>query len=292
MFNKKSVIILLVVAMGFGVGLLFKDRVLDMANNAAKTLQDIKQSDLGQAVQEIGKDILTPPPLDIGGNANNATLTASRVIIETNLQRKNNGNLPALIENAKLNAAAKAKAEDMFAKQYFEHVSPDGTDPGELVKAYGYEYITTGENLILGNFTDEKEVVQLWMDSPGHRANIVNNRYTQIGVAMVKGKYKGKTAWIGVQEFGLPLESCHQIDENLKAQIQTNKNIMQTLETNIETKRAEIETTSKRSEKYNQLVDDYNVLVAKYNILSDQTKTLVSKYNAEVNEFNNCVSGK
>jgi len=291
MTHKKAVVILLIVALGFGFGLLFKDRVLDAYRNTAQTLEQLKQSDLGQAVQEIGKDMLTPPPLNIGGNSNNATLTASRVIIETNLQRKDNGGLPALAENAKLNAAAKTKAEDMFAKQYFEHVSPDGVDPGELVKAHGYDYITTGENLILGNFTDEQEVVQLWMDSPGHRENIVNERYTEIGVAMVKGTYKGKTVWIGVQEFGLPIASCKQADGNIKADIEENKAALAVLETKIDTKKEEIENTSRRSEQYNRLVDEYNALVAQYNALSDQTKNLVIKYNNQVSAFNNCVSG-
>ena len=132
----------------------------------------------------------------------------SKIISETNLQRQENGDLPALKENTDLDETASAKAADIFKNQYFEHVSPSGVDPGKLVESYGYDYIVEGENLILGNFSSEKEVVADWMASPGHRANILNNRYTEIGVAIVKGTYKGEESWVGVQEFGLPLSTC------------------------------------------------------------------------------------
>ena len=261
--------VLLTIATGF----LFKDRLLKFYHATG--------------------NVLTSVPLNVGGKENNASFTAAEVIIETNLQRKQNGNLPALKESAKLTAAAKAKADDMFASQYFEHVSPSGMDPGELVKARGYAYVLAGENLILGNFASEKEVVQLWMDSPGHRANILNNRFVDIGVAMVKGTYKGQVAWIGVQEFGLPLANCPpQASDVLKNQIEDNKTKLDTLAVQIEAKRQEIENTNSRSEKYNQLVDEYNALVGQYNVLNDQTKEIINQYNAQINAFKTCVAGK
>ena len=63
--------------------------------------------------------------------------------------------MSALKENEKLDQAALAKANDMFLKQYFEHVSPTGVGPGDLAQNYGYDYIIVGENLILGNFSSE-----------------------------------------------------------------------------------------------------------------------------------------
>ncbi len=260
-----------------------------LRNNGA--IQNFQKSDLGNLVQQVKEEILAPNPLNIGGAANNVVLVASKVIIETNLARKENGNLPALAENAKLDAAAKAKANDMFKNQYFEHISQSGVDPGALAKSYGYDYIVEGENLILGNFKDEHEVVQLWMASPGHRANILNNRYVDIGVAMVKGTYKGQTAWIGVQEFGLPLSSCKQPNEALKNQIQSNKGTLDQEALALDAKRAEINGADPRSQKYNQLVDEYNAMVAQYNSLSEITKSLIAEYNTQINVFNTCVAG-
>jgi len=191
-----------------------------------------------------------------------------------------------------LDAAAKAKADDMFKNQYFEHVSPSGIDPGRLAKSFGYDYIVEGENLILGNFAGENEAVGDWMASPGHRANILNNRFSEIGVAFVKGDYKGETVWIGVQEFGLPLSACSQPDANLKNKIDINKGQLDQLSLQIDNKRQQIENTSPKSPQYNVLVDEYNQLVAQYNVMNQETKNLIVQYNNQVNVFNQCVAGK
>src|SRR6185369_15716694 len=116
--------------------------------------------------------------------------------------------LPALKENALLDKAAKKKLDDMFAQQYFEHINPQGKGPSDLAKSVGYDYIAIGENLALGNFKNDAELVQAWMDSPGHRANILNKQYTEIGVAVGQGTYEGKKTWLAVQEFGRPTSSC------------------------------------------------------------------------------------
>jgi Cysteine-rich secretory protein family len=215
----------------------------------------------------------------------------SKIILETNLQRQENGNLPVLIENLKLDDAASAKANDMFLNQYFEHTSPAGVDPGKLVQSHGYNYIVAGENLILGNFSSEKEVVQDWMNSPGHRANILNNRYSEIGVAIIKGTYKGETVWIGVQEFGLPLSSCPALDNNLKNQIDLDNMQLNTLLSDIDQKKSEIDNTNQNSPAYSQMVNDYNQSIAQYNSLADTTKNIISQYNNQVSDFNNCVKG-
>jgi hypothetical protein len=205
------------------------------------------------------------------------------------LQREQNG-LADLKENTKLDLAAAAKANDMFKNQYFEHASPLGVDPGGLVQNSGYDYIIVGENLILGNFSSEKEVVQNWMESPGHRANILNNRYTEIGAAIIKGTYKGENAWIGVQEFGLPLSSCVQPDAGLKNQIDSDKTQLDVLSLQIDEKKAQIENVNPRSAVYNQMVDDYNQLVTQYNSFAEETKRNIAAYNNQVNIFNLCVT--
>jgi len=288
---SKTIIFILIIA-ALGAGIYFKDDAIKFYNSFNKGAQSLKKTDIGSTLKQVEKEILTPPPLNIGGEAKPVVLLQSKIIAQTNLQRQENGNLPALKENTKLDEAALAKANDMFSKQYFEHVSPSGVDPGKLVQSFGYDYIVEGENLILGNFSSEKEVVDDWMASPGHRANILNNRYTEIGVAIIKGTYKGQTAWIGVQEFGFPLASCVQPNINLKNGIDSAESQLDIFSSEINDKKTQVDNTNQNSPAYGRMVDDYNKLVTQYNLLIGQIKEAVAEYNAQVNIFNNCVAGK
>jgi uncharacterized protein YkwD len=269
----------------------YKDDIFILYQNAGQRFLQFEKTNLGNTINEITKEVFAPSPLTIGGQSNNVVLTKAKIIAWTNIQRHNNASLPPLTENSLLDLAAKAKAEDMFKKQYFEHVSPAGIDPGQLVKSFGYDYIVSGENLILGNFKDEAEVVQKWMDSPGHRANVLHNRFVNIGVAIIKGEYQGHTVWIGVQEFGLPLSACSEPPIALKSQIDNNKLQLDQLSLQIEAKRQEIDNTNSRSSKYNELIDQYNNLVAQYNQLAQETKNIIGQFNSQVSSFNNCVEG-
>jgi hypothetical protein len=110
---------------------------------------------------------------------------------------------PVLAEDGVLDAAARAKAEDMAAKGYFAHYAPDGTSPWHWFQTFGYAYTYAGENLAI-NFTDSKDVVDAWMASPKHRENIVNTHYTEIGIGTANGVYQGREAVFVVQFFGAP----------------------------------------------------------------------------------------
>lgn len=275
---SKKLLFFIIIMVAFGAGVYFSNNV--------------KKIEIGSVLTKVGKELLTPPPLNIGGLSNKVVLLQSKIIEETNLQRQLNGDLPVLQENSALNAAASAKANDMFKNQYFEHVSPAGVDPGKLVLSYGYDYIIAGENLILGNFASEKEVIDSWMNSPGHRANILNNRYTEIGVAIIKGTYEGRSVWIGVQEFGLPLSTCSEPSLALKDQISAEKSQLDILSLRINERRKQIDDADRKSPAYNQMVNDYNQMIPEYNSLADRTKLDISVYNEQVINFNNCVSGK
>ncbi len=114
----------------------------------------------------------------------------------------------ALSKNAKLTSAATAKANDLFEKQYFEHVSPTGESAADLVIAEGYNYRIVGENLALGDFKSEKELVDAWMASEGHRENILKKDYQEIGVASKLSKFEGRITWVSVQIFGTRAPEC------------------------------------------------------------------------------------
>jgi len=292
----KATIIFVLAVSAFMAGAYFKDDAIKFYNSfnrqLSSTILTIQKADVGQTISQAEKQIFAPSPLNIGGTEKQIVLLKSNIISETNFQRKENGNLSALKENKNLDETAAAKANDMFLNQYFEHVSPSGIGPGELAQKYGYDYIVEGENLILGNFSSEKEVVQDWMNSPGHRANILNVRYTEIGVAVVKGTYKGETVWIGVQEFGLPASSCAQPDANLKREIDSDKSQLDAMILQIDDKKNQIDNTNQESPAYSQMVDDYNQLAAQYNPLAETDKKNIAQYNNQVDIFNSCVAGK
>ena len=289
----KRIIILVIILLALGAGFYFKDDLSNIYKDFNNGFEEFKKTEIGNLITEIGKEVFTPPPLNIGGTKNQVILIQAKIIAETNIQRYDQGDgLLPLFENEKLNKAALAKANDMFLNQYFEHISPSGISPGELVQNYGYEYIIAGENLILGNFASEKDLVQAWMDSPGHRANILNDRYTEIGVAIIKGEYEGSTVWIGVQEFGLPLSTCSEPSDSLKNQIDSYKNQLDSLSIQIDQKRNQLNNTNPRSKQYDDLVDEYNQLIEQYQSLANEAENFIVQYDNQVNIFNQCVAGK
>lgn len=110
------------------------------------------------------------------------------VIDLTNAERKKQG-LPALQAYPELNNVADTKAKDMNDKGYFSHTSPTYGSPFDMMRDFGITYESAGENIAQGQRTPE-EVVKAWMNSEGHRANILNDKYTHIGVGFDEGGYE------------------------------------------------------------------------------------------------------
>ncbi len=131
-----------------------------------------------------------------------ADISQADVISQTNAQRMLLG-LPPLKESRLLDQAAYLKAQDMFNKQYWAHVSPEGVEPWSFFKQVGYEYRYAGENLAK-DFATTESMVLAWMKSPKHKENIINPHYTQIGVAVKNGVLNGVETTLVVQMFGSP----------------------------------------------------------------------------------------
>lgn len=111
-----------------------------------------------------------------------------QVVDLTNKERAKNG-LSALTLDNELSKVAKAKSQDMSANNYFDHTSPTYGSPFDMMKQFGVAYKAAGENIAKGQRTPE-EVVKAWMNSEGHRANILSNKFTHIGVGYVEnGNY-------------------------------------------------------------------------------------------------------
>ena len=129
-----------------------------------------------------------------------SNISPERIIELTNQKRTELGLAPVK-ENALLSEAARRKAGDMFAFNYWAHTSPSGRDPWSFFKEVGYKYVYAGENLAR-DFRDPESVVNAWMNSPSHRENVVNGKYQEIGVAVVDGSLLGVETTLVVQLFG------------------------------------------------------------------------------------------
>lgn len=133
-----------------------------------------------------------------------------KVLVDlTNEDRSTNG-LSGLTVNPLLVDAAQMKADHMAEHGYFAHNSPDGLTPWHWIIQSGYQFMQAGENLAV-NFSDSGDVVQAWMESPGHRENILNGGFTEIGIATAKGTYKGEETVFVVQMFGTPSRTSRQL---------------------------------------------------------------------------------
>ncbi len=106
-------------------------------------------------------------------------VSITELLNDTNAQREANG-LPDLNLNTDLDNAAQAKANDMVTQNYWAHVNPQGVEPWTFITNSGYDYQAAGENLAYG-FDDSADTVTGWMNSPDHRANILDTSYTDVG---------------------------------------------------------------------------------------------------------------
>lgn len=144
--------------------------------------------------------------LVLGKSGMLAAIIANVLVDETNNARLTEG-VPALTIDSLLVRAATMKAEDMARAGYFAHTSPTGVTPWHWFDEVGYRYLRAGENLAV-NFVDSDDVVHAWLNSPKHRENIENGKYTEIGIGTAQGIYQGKETTFIVQLFGLPAKAA------------------------------------------------------------------------------------
>ena len=144
--------------------------------------------------------------VQLGGNTYSkvlgyaANISPDEVVRLTNEKRAEAG-LPPVVYNASLSQGALAKGNDMFTKDYWAHVAPDGTQPWAFFVGAGYNYKYAGENLAR-DFSDAASAVNAWMASPSHRENMLSPKYKEIGIGVVDGNLSGSDTTIIVQFFG------------------------------------------------------------------------------------------
>ncbi len=132
-------------------------------------------------------------------------IAEAQLLSDTNQKRVENGLKPLKV-NAKLSDAARNKATYMFAHNFWAHNAPDGTTPWKFISDVSYDYVYAGENLAR-DFENSQDVVDAWMNSPTHRANLLQEKYQDVGFAVVNGNLNGEDTTLVVQMFGTPVNS-------------------------------------------------------------------------------------
>jgi len=241
------------------------------------------------------------------------TLSRESIIILTNNARVQNG-LPPLKENQLLNAIAQSRAEDMLAKQYFAHVSPTGQQASDIAQEVGYHYKIIAENIGSGNFYTNQKIIDGWMQSPGHRNNILSSEVEDMGAAVLKGKFKGSETYIAVQIFGLqsppvPQNICVPPSKNLhdeidlkKAEIETLRDQLNRLKNELNAEKDSIETDQRytggdpqKIQKLNVRINAFNEKRRWYNRIVEDAKaksvvmeSMIDEYNRNSRTYNDC----
>ncbi|MES2135089.1 MAG: CAP domain-containing protein [Patescibacteria group bacterium] len=132
-----------------------------------------------------------------------ASVLPGVVVALTNTDRVRN-NVSLLVLNPLLTKAAQMKADDMLARQYYSHTTPEGNTPLYFLDAVGYTYLNVGENLDLTYVSTADDVHTAWMNSPSHRANLLLPQFTEIGVGVAEGEYQGNHVSFVVEILATP----------------------------------------------------------------------------------------
>lgn len=130
-------------------------------------------------------------------------ISASELVSGTNAERREQG-LSELRTNEALSQAAFLKARDMFANNYWAHTSPGGTTPWKWLADAGYNYDVAGENLAK-NYPTASATINAWMNSESHRENVLNDKYQDVGFAVVDGMLDGRDTTLVVAYYGTPI---------------------------------------------------------------------------------------
>ena len=154
---------------------------------------------LGLAIlMQFGYSFLTSGRLEVLGRVSD--ISVSNLVSDTNVEREK-ASLPDLKTNDQLTSAAFAKAKDMFANNYWAHVSPSGVTPWKWIGDAGYNYTVAGENLAK-NYPTAQATLNAWMGSTTHRENILNPQYQDVGFAVVDGILDGQNTTLIVAYYG------------------------------------------------------------------------------------------
>ncbi|MBR7070962.1 MAG: sporulation protein [Clostridia bacterium] len=160
-----------------------------------KPIGNDTKTDAGEAADQ-KENTVSPPRQDGTVSGNTAVSEYEKAVVDLVNDIRQQHGLAALKLNVELSAVARTKSADMSAKKYFSHTSPTYGSPFDMMKSFGISYRTAGENIAMG-YASPQAVVDGWMNSDGHRANILNASFTQIGVGYVANGHYWTQMFIG-----------------------------------------------------------------------------------------------
>ena len=266
--------------------LFFKTMVTDTKASPDDIYNQINKQDFAGNLATTTKPVVKAyTSSNIDKPKSTAKISIDGIIYYTNIEREKAG-LHPLVKNTKLNQSASLKTDDMFANQYFEHTSPDDKTAADLVKSVDYKFQIVGENLALGVFDTDKALVQAWMNSPAHKANILNSKYTEMGAAVGIADYKGQRQWLAVQHFAKPLPQCVEVNGDTQKNIDEEKKALEEMERLLQKMAGVIESEQSIGKEY---VDGYNQQVSVYNERLNKLRDIISEFNKTIVEYNMCV---
>ncbi len=256
-------------------------------------IQNIKDSDVSlNTLQQNIFALLKNTSIVQDGDRTDQThiITAQEIVELTNQARISvDPTLAPLEKNSILTVSAQKKVEDMITKNYFEHENPEGYNVEYFVNSAGYQYISIAENLASGDFMSVQELIDAWMNSPGHRENILRPEMKDLGVAIVYGMFQGNMQYVAVQHFGRPKGDCTEANNSLQTDIENDENKIKELSVEITFQKEIIDNKNSNKSDYETAVQLYNSLVENYNKLSYTIKNNIEIYNKQVRAFNSCI---
>jgi len=305
MLQRIITLCLTVAAVLFGLALIWPVKAEQLAVSILKGIQTVEVAKLPlTGYKEPSLKIVDPTSVSSAGKEEASRLAllfrkskdgtpGDDLIVEDIIDATNKARIAEGLEplsvNVRLTASAKLKTEDMIKKGYFEHESPTGVSVSDLGGEVGYSYIIMGENLALGNFDGAGDLVQAWMDSPGHRANILNTMYREIGIYAAKGTFEGREVWFAVQHFGASRSACPTISATLKKEIDALNIELDRQQAEVEELKKRIENSNANEPGYEENVNLFNAMVNTYNQTLNVSRVKISEYNAQVAKFNSCL---
>jgi len=239
---------------------------------------------------EIETEAATP---EIKTPTDRTLLNAANITYWVNKERTNRG-LKALKTNSKLTQSARAKAADMITYNYFAHESPIDSkkDFSYFIDKQSYVFIRVSENLAMGEFTTADEVVDAWMKSPAHAANILLPDYRDTGVSIqIKPNKKGGSDIIIVQHFGIAKNTCPSISDEITSSLKSIESQAKSAKDKAEELKARIdkEQTKLSENDLDELIGMYNTTIRSYNSLVGKFTMITEQYNKAAETYNNCI---
>lgn len=196
---KKKILSMLMVAslLAGGAALTFGADTAEASTKKFGTIYSILTEYINKYIQEGclpgNQDQESDKPESGDQDQGTSSSTAAQVLAIVNSERSQEG-LGSLSPDSDLNKLAQMKAEDMAKSGYFSHNSPTYGSAFDMMNEYGFSYRTAGENIAKGQKT-AASVMQAWMNSPGHRANVLGGGYTKLGVGYAVDS-KGTPYWV------------------------------------------------------------------------------------------------